>query len=153
MVQRAEREEAERGGSMFRMLLDLASRPIWWLGIAAMISGFACEAGALTIGQIAVVEPVMIAELPLTIIGARLFLDRHLDARAWAAIVGLAASVAVFVASLAPEGGDPAVVPGHTWLIAGGTTTVAAVVCVVLAQRSRGARPRSSGSPPAPSSR
>jgi len=141
VAQRAEnREETDRGGSMLRMLLDLASRPIWWLGIAAMISGFACEAVALTIGQIAVVEPVMIAELPLTIIGARLFLDRHLTGRAWAAIVGLAVAVAVFVAALGPEGGDPAAVRLWEWLVAGGITVAAAVVCVVIAQRAHGGR-------------
>lgn len=141
VAQRAEnREEPDDSASMLRALLDLASRPIWWLGIAAMISGFACEAVALTVGQIALVEPVMIAELPLTIIGARIFLGRHLTRRAWTALVGLAVAVAVFVATLAPEGGDPGAVPTHTWLIAGGITAAGAVVCVVLAQRSRSSR-------------
>lgn len=141
VAQRAEnREESDDGASMLRALLDLASRPVWWVGIAAMISGFACEAVALTVGQIALVEPVMIAELPLTIIGARIFLGRHLTRRAWTAIIGLAVAVAVFVAALAPEGGDPAAVSTHTWLIASGITAGAAVACVVFAQRSRSSR-------------
>lgn len=134
------REESGSSASMLGRLLDLASRPIWWCGVAAMISGFACEAVALTIGQIAVVEPVMIAELPLTIIGARIFLGRHLNARAWTAMVALAVAVAVFVAALAPEGGDPATVPLHIWLIAVGITVAAAVVCLVLARRGGGTR-------------
>jgi drug/metabolite transporter (DMT)-like permease len=141
VAQRAEnREETDPDESMLRMLLDLASRPLWWLGIAAMISGFACEAVALTVGQIALVEPVMIAELPLTIIGARLFLGRHLRWSAWASIVGLAVAVAVFVAALAPEGGDPASVPLAEWLVAVGITVAAAVGCVVVARRAGGAR-------------
>ncbi len=134
------REESGSSASMLGRLLDLASRPIWWVGVAAMISGFACEAVALTIGQIAVVEPVMIAELPLTIIGARIFLGRHLNARAWTAMVALAVAVAVFVGALAPEGGDPASVPLHIWLIAVGITVAAAVVCLVLARRGGGTR-------------
>lgn len=134
------REESGSSASMLGRLLDLASRPIWWVGVAAMISGFGCEAVALTIGQIAVVEPVMIAELPLTIIGARIFLGRHLNARAWTAMVALAVAVAVFVGALAPEGGDPASVPLYIWLIAVGITVAAAVVCLVLARRGGGTR-------------
>jgi drug/metabolite transporter (DMT)-like permease len=87
VAQRAEsRKESDEGGSMLRMLLDLAARPGWWVGIAAMIGGFACEAVALTVGQIAIVEPVMIIELPLTIIGARLFLGRRPARGAWASL-------------------------------------------------------------------
>jgi drug/metabolite transporter (DMT)-like permease len=141
VAQRAEnRQETDSSTSMLRKLLDLAAEPIWWLGIAAMISGFACEAVALTIGQIALVEPVMIAELPLTIIGARIFLGRHLTGRAWTAIVGLAVGVAALVAALAPEGGDPGTVRLSTWLIAGGVVVAAALACVVVAQRAHGAR-------------
>jgi drug/metabolite transporter (DMT)-like permease len=141
VAQRAEdREESDNDRSMLPMLLDLASRPIWWLGIAAMISGFACEAVALTVGQIALVEPVMIAELPLTIIGARIFLGRRPSRRAWTAIVALAATVALFVTTLSPQGGDPAAVGTVAWLIATGLTAAAAVICVVLGRRSRNSR-------------
>jgi drug/metabolite transporter (DMT)-like permease len=141
VAQRAEsRKESDEGGSMLRMLLDLAARPGWWVGIAAMIGGFACEAVALTVGQIAIVEPVMIIELPLTIIGARLFLGRRPARGAWASIVALAAAVAVFVAALAPEGGDPSGVGFGVWLLAGGLTAGVAVVCLLLGRRSRRSR-------------
>jgi drug/metabolite transporter (DMT)-like permease len=131
------REESDQSGSTLRMLLDLAGRPIWWLGVAAMISGFGLEASALTLGKLAVVEPVMIVELPLTVIGARLFLGRRLNGTGWAALLGLAGAVALFVAALAPEGGDPAGVPLGTWLLAGVPTAGFAAVCTGLAVRWR----------------
>lgn len=134
---RENREEPDRPDSMLRTLLDLAARPVWWLGVAAMISGFSLEAVALTLGRLAVVEPVMIAELPLTVIGARFFLGRRLDGRAWAALLALAAAVAVFVAALAPDGGHPGSVPPSTWLLAGIPAAGVAAVCIVLAWRHR----------------
>jgi hypothetical protein len=71
--------------------------------------------------RIAVVEPVMIIELPLT-------------------IVALAAAVAVFVAALVPEGGDPSGVGFGVWLLAGGLTAGVGVVCLLLGRRSRRSR-------------
>jgi drug/metabolite transporter (DMT)-like permease len=134
------REEPDRSGSILRMLLDLAARPIWWLGVVAMISGFGLEAAALALGRIAVVEPVMIVELPLTVLGARLFLGRRLNRTGWFALLGLAGAVALFVGALAPQGGDPTAVRLVTWAIVGGLTAAFAVVCAVLAARWR--RPR-----------
>lgn len=131
------REESDRSGSTLRMLLDLAGRPIWWFGVAAMISGFGLEASALTVGRLAVVEPVMIAELPLTVVGAWYFLGRHLNRTGWLALLGLTASVALFVAALAPEGGDPASVPLDIWLLAGIPTVGVAVVCLLVGLRWR----------------
>jgi drug/metabolite transporter (DMT)-like permease len=105
-----------------------------------MISGFGLEAAALTVGRIAIVEPVMIAELPLTIVGARLFLGRRLTPWTWVAMIGLAAAVAVFVGALAPDGGHPGDVPLVAWLVAGGLSVGVAVVCTVLAVLWPGAR-------------
>ncbi|PVZ06873.1 DMT family transporter [Actinomycetospora cinnamomea] len=117
----ANRDEPAQHGAIMRMLLDLARRPAWWAGIVAMISGFRLEAAALTVGRISLVEPVMIAELPLTLIGGPLAFGRRLTRRAWVAIGGLAVGVAVFVFALAPIGGDAGTVPLTTWLLAGGS--------------------------------
>jgi drug/metabolite transporter (DMT)-like permease len=134
------REETDERETMLRMLLDLAGRPLWWVGVGAMISGFLLEAAALTVGRIAVVEPVMIAELPLTIVGARLFLGRRLTRGTWFSIIGLAAAVALFVGALAPEGGHPGEVPISDWLVAGGLSVGVAVACTLLAVPWRHAR-------------
>ena len=60
-------EPAEREFSL-RLLLDLAHRPAWFVGIACVIAGFAAQAVTLTLGGVATVQPLLIAELPFTIL-------------------------------------------------------------------------------------
>lgn len=136
----ANRNESDQRGSTLRMLLDLIHRPAWIAGIVAMMTGFLVEAAALTLGRLAMVEPLMIAELPLTLIGATMVLGRRYSRRAWVAIGGLSVGLAVFVFALGPEGGDPGAVPLSLWLLAGIPTAAFAIVCVVLGWRWR--RPR-----------
>ena len=140
LQRRANQEESEQQRSMVRMVLALARRPVWLGGIAAMMTGFALEACALTLGRIALVEPLMIAELPLTLIGTVFILHRRYAWSVWIAIVGFAASLAVFLFALGPEGGHPEAVPLGTWLIAGSVNLGIAVACVLLGWRWRGPR-------------
>lgn len=140
LQRRANREESDQPGSMLHMLLDLVRRPAWLGGIAAMMTGFALEATALALGRIALVEPLMIAELPLTLVGAMFVLHRRYRWQVWAGIVGLAVGLAVFLFALGPDGGDPGAVPLRSWLIGGSINAGIAVVCVLLGWRWR--RPR-----------
>lgn len=140
LQRRANREESDDPGSMLHKLLDLVRRPAWLGGIAAMMSGFGLEAIALALGRIALVEPLMIAELPLTLVGAMFVLQRRYRWQVWAGIVGLAVGLAVFLFALAPDGGDPGAVPLRSWLIAGSINAGIAVVCVLSGRRWR--RPR-----------
>lgn len=140
LQRRANREQSGQQGSMLHMLLDLVRRPAWLGGIAAMVTGFALEAGALTLGSIALVEPLMIAELPLTLVGAVFVLQRRYRGQVWTAIVGLAGGLAVFLFALGPGGGDPAAAPLSLWLLAGSINAGVAVLCVLLGWRWR--RPR-----------
>jgi drug/metabolite transporter (DMT)-like permease len=140
LQRRANREESDQRGSMLRMLLDLVRRPAWLGGIAAMVCGFVLEAGALTLGRIALVEPLMIAELPLTLVGAMFVLHRRYSWGVWSGIVGLAVGLAVFLFALGPDGGDPGGVRLSVWLVAGSINLGVAVVCVLSGWRWRRSR-------------
>jgi drug/metabolite transporter (DMT)-like permease len=142
LQRRANREESDEHGSNLHILLELVRRPAWLGGIAAMMSGFALEAGALTLGRIALVEPLMIAELPLTLVGAMFVLERRYSRHVWTAILGLAGSLALFLFALGPDGGDPGAVGLRVWLLAGSINVGAAAVCVLLGRRQRGPRRR-----------
>jgi drug/metabolite transporter (DMT)-like permease len=65
-------------------------------------------------------------------------LQRRYSRHVWTAIVGLAASLALFLFALAPDGGDP----GGVRLVAGAINIGVAAVFVVLGRRRRGPRPR-----------
>ncbi|HEY2195993.1 MAG TPA: DMT family transporter [Actinomycetospora sp.] len=106
LQRRAARDEPHEAGFSVGVLLGLCRRPTWLGGIGCMIAGFLFQAAALTMGRIAVVQPLLIAELPLTLLLAALVFRYRLPRREWWAIVLLAAGLAVFVVCLSPTGGD-----------------------------------------------
>ena len=128
-------EEAE--GSSSGLLLRMARHPVWLAGIAADALGFVGQAVALTIGRLAVVQPLlatsMIFALPL---GNRLTNQRIRRSDIAAAIL-VTASLVAFLTIANPSGGrDDA--PLGEWLVLG---AIAAGVCVPLFLLSLRARP------------
>jgi drug/metabolite transporter (DMT)-like permease len=121
-------------GEAFRVALmwDLIRRPLWLSGIAALIAGFLFQAAALTTGGLALVQPLLVAELPFTmILAARVFRGR-IDLQARLAIGALTAGLAGFLVAAAPATGDR--LPGLMgWVISAGVTAGAVVVCVAVA--------------------
>lgn len=51
-----------------RLIWSLFREPVWFGGILALIAGFLLQATALSGGELAVVEPVLVLELPATLI-------------------------------------------------------------------------------------
>jgi drug/metabolite transporter (DMT)-like permease len=94
LQRRAARDEPPDREFSFRMLLDLARRPAWIGGIASVLVGFGVQAVALTLGRVAVVQPLLVAELPFTILLAALAFHLRPGAREWSSIVALAVGLA-----------------------------------------------------------
>ncbi|GAA4834051.1 DMT family transporter [Saccharopolyspora rosea] len=135
VLQRRQAKEQTSGFSL-SMIVDLARRPLWILGIATMIVGFVLHAVAISVSRIALVQPLLITELPFTLLLAswafRLRIPRH----DWTAIVLASAGLAVFLACLSPEGGDPRA-SGGAWALGVCVTLVPILVLVVLGYRGR----------------
>lgn len=128
-------EESEGSGS--GLLLRMARHPVWLAGIAADALGFVGQAVALTIGRLAVVQPLlataMIFALPL---GHFITNQRIRRADIFAAIL-VTASLVAFLTIANPSGGrDDA--PLGQWLVLGAIT---AGICVPLFLASLKARP------------
>jgi len=105
-------------GSGSGLLLRMARRPLWLAGIAADALGFVGQAIALTIGRLAVVQPVLVSSVVFALpLGALLTGQRVRRADiAAACVVTLALGAFLLVAD--PSGGrDDA--PAGEWLIAG----------------------------------
>jgi drug/metabolite transporter (DMT)-like permease len=110
------------------LLADLLRRPVWLLGIAGLIGGFIFQAAALHFAALALVQPVVVAELPLTLAVAALVFQTRLDRDAVWGTVAVSAGVAVVLVATAPQHGHP--VRGELpWLAAG---VVSVVVCALL---------------------
>lgn len=60
--------KTESAGFSLRMILDLARHPAWILGVLAMISGFLLHGVSISRSRISLVQPLLVAELPFTLI-------------------------------------------------------------------------------------
>ncbi|GAA2863920.1 DMT family transporter [Pseudonocardia halophobica] len=140
LQRRAARDQPDEQEFSFRMLLDLARRPAWIGGITAVVIGFAAQAVALTLGRVAVVQPLLIAELPFTILLAALVFHLRPGGREWWSIIALAVGLAAVVFALAPKGGDPVAVSGWEWVLGSGVTAGAATTALLLGLRAQGPR-------------
>lgn len=121
-------------------VVALLRRPVWTAGIAAHVVGFVLQGVALGMAPITVVQPLLIAELPFTLILSALLLSTPMGRRAWWAVAAVAGGVAAFLYCLDPHGGNPQATPTSSWVI--GSAVVVAVIAalVVVARRSRGQR-------------
>jgi len=124
-------------GSSSGLLLRMARKPVWLAGIAADALGFVGQAVALTIGRLAVVQPLlatsMVFALPL---GHRLTNQRVSRGDIGAAVL-VTLSLIAFLTIANPTGGrDDA--PVGEWLVLG---AVIAGICIPLTLGSLKARP------------
>jgi drug/metabolite transporter (DMT)-like permease len=99
-----------------RTAAHVLRRPAWQWGFIAMLSSFALQATALGIGELSAVEPVLVIELPLTLLLASHVFRHPLRPRDWCGIAAMTAGLAALVGALAPSGGDAVDVPLTTTL-------------------------------------
>jgi drug/metabolite transporter (DMT)-like permease len=140
LQRRADADQPEDQASGLWLLWRLAHRPDWLGGIAALVIAFLLQAAALTTGPVAQVQPILVLELPFTLLLGQLVLRSRLYMREWGAVVGMSAGLAGLLYALQPRRGDPAAVPAAAWAVGIATTFAASAVCVVIGYRSTGAR-------------
>lgn len=110
-----------------RLLLEVVRQPIWLVGGVAMLASFMLQAGALSIGTLSAVEPMLVLELPMTLILGAAVLGHRLRGRDWLAVLAMTGGLALFVVVLAPSGGDAAQVPQTRAVLASGGTVLGIV--------------------------
>lgn len=131
--------EAPVEGSSSGLLVQMAKRPVWLLGILADAFGFGFQAAALGFGRLAVVQPLLVASVVFALpLGVRLTGQKVRRIDVGAAFLVTAALVA-FLTIADPSGGR-ADAPLGDWMIAIGAC-LAVCVPLVLAGR-RGSPPR-----------
>lgn len=130
---------ASAEGSSGGLLLRMARRPLWLLGIAADALGFVAQFIALTIGRLAVVQPLLVSSVVFALpLGALLTRQRVRRRDVGAALV-VTAALAGFLLLANPSGGrDDA--PLGAWLVAGAACGGVAALLVLLARSAPPAR-------------
>lgn len=136
----ANREETGVRTLSLKLVKDLLRNPLWFAGVGAVMLSFVLQASALRYGPLALVEPLIVAELPLTFVGAALFLHAPLGRREWAAAVVMAGGLGALVWFLDPHGGQAASVSPVKWVVGLGLCVGAVVALVAAGVRTSGNR-------------
>jgi drug/metabolite transporter (DMT)-like permease len=123
-----------------RLLLLLARQPLWLLGMAVQIGGFAAHAVALRSGALATVQMVVAAELVVAVVIVRFWSGRPLSRGSWAAALAVVAAIAVFLA--VTSSGHRHSIDHPNYVLAAGlgaaATGCGALVAAVVGLRSTG---------------
>jgi hypothetical protein len=82
-------------------------------------AGFLLQAAALGNGQLSVVEPILVLELPFTLLLATRVFHARLHRREWGAAIAMSAGLAALLYALSPRAGKPAGVRWYQWVIGG----------------------------------
>ncbi len=125
------RGEPESAAFSLELIVDLIRRPVWILGILAMVCGFVLHGVAISLSRISLVQPLLVTELPFTLILASRALGLNIPKRDWLAIALQSVGLAAFVECLDPVGGDPRV-PTTAWVLGVGITLIVIAALVAL---------------------
>jgi hypothetical protein len=136
----AARQEPESRAFSIGLLWDLAHRPVWIAGIATIVVGFLLQAAALGNGAIALVQPLLVLELPFTLLLASRVFGSGLNGREWLAIAAMAAGLAALLTGLSPTDEGVAHAGLFRWLLGLSVTIAVVVLLVVLGLRGHGSR-------------
>lgn len=140
LQRKAARKEPDRKSLQPALIWDLLHRRAWLGGILAVIAGFLLQATALRFGSLTVVQPVLVCELPLTLVIAGPILHSRLSGREWMAILGLALGLGLLLFSSAPSPAHR--MPSNSGWLLGGLVTAGAVAALVCAGRFTGGTAR-----------
>ena len=121
------------------LIRQLLHYPVWFAGIGAVMAGFLLQATALSAGSLALVQPLLLVELPLTMAGSAIVFGSRLRRREWCAIVAMTAGLALALATASPGAGRTSLSATH-WAIGIGATAALIAILVLLGRRGAGAR-------------
>lgn len=138
---RGAQQVPDRDAMKLRMLAELA-RNRWTLGgIGALTLGVCLQAAALHGAPLTLVEPILLAELPIALVLAGLIFHLRLDGRAWLGALLTAGALAGLLYAASPSGGRVGNATAAEWVLALAAAATLVAVLLGLARRARsGAR-------------
>jgi drug/metabolite transporter (DMT)-like permease len=119
------------------LLVQLAKRPVWLLGIVVDGLGFLCQAAALHFGKLVVVQPLLATSVVFALPLGRWIVKRKITRNDLLGAFAVTGGLILFLVLADPQGGvSDASLTG--WIVSG---AVAAVLCLGLVLASRGRMP------------
>jgi drug/metabolite transporter (DMT)-like permease len=121
VLQRKANREVPQGQNLsLRLIKSLLHEPVWFGGILAIIAGFLLQAAALGTGELSVVEPILIVELPVTLLLASRVFGSSMHRREWGTALAMTAGLAGLLFFLSPSAGRTTSVPWYAWVTGAG---------------------------------
>jgi drug/metabolite transporter (DMT)-like permease len=116
LQRKANREVPQKENLSWRLIRSLLHEPVWFGGVLAITVGFLLQAIALGNGELSVVEPILVLELPITLMLAARVFGSQMRWREWASTLAMSAGLAGLLYFLSPSGGTSGHVPVYVWL-------------------------------------
>jgi drug/metabolite transporter (DMT)-like permease len=110
----------------WRLLVDLAHRRTWLIGIGSDLLSFALQALALAFGPLALVQPILVSGLLFAVPLSARRRRKRLGPVEWSGTVAVAGGLALFLVVAAPSAGEPQTSPGRWVLVLAGVAAVMA---------------------------
>jgi uncharacterized membrane protein len=121
----------------WRLILHLARKRLWWLGIAAMSSGAALGGWALQLGTVTLVEPLLSANLLFAFVFAALLNRTRIKTAEVVGAVLLSAALGVFIGVGDPQAAHHPRPSLGTAVLAVGVVSAVVTALLAVARRSK----------------
>lgn len=118
-----------------QLIKNLLHTKKWFAGILCMAGSFFLQAAGLGLGSLSAVEPLLVLELPLTMIASHIWLGAHMSRRGWASVIGMTVSTIALIAFLGPGRGRTSGVHWYVYLLAMLATATVVGACYFLGVR------------------
>jgi drug/metabolite transporter (DMT)-like permease len=138
LQRRANRDLPQEDSLRPGLIRHLLGRPVWFAGVACMVASFVLQAGALASGELSVVQPLLLVELPITLLLSSRIFHAPLHRREWLTIGGMTLGLAAVLYFLAPSAGKQGEIHWQIWLAGAGANGVVVVAAVEYGRRSGG---------------
>jgi len=118
----------------WRFVVTLLRNPMWLAGWGALAGGFVFQALALHVGQLSVVQPLLVTELVFALALRRVWLRQPIRGATWWAAALTCVSLSVFLAMSEPQGGTQ-YPDSSAWATGAWGSVGAAAVLALLSMR------------------
>lgn len=118
-----------------QLIKNLLRTKKWFAGILCMAASFVLQATGLGMGALSAIEPLLVLELPLTMIASHIWLGSKMGRQGWSAIVGMTVSTVALIAFLGPGRGHTNGVAWYVYLFAIAATGLGVAICYFLGVR------------------
>lgn len=115
-------------------VLRTLKKPLFILGFALMVVGYAFHVVSLGLGELAVIQVIFVSQLVFILPFARLISKTHITAKDWIGALIVTAGIALFVTFAKPTEGTKTA-PGSKWIIAILATAIVIAILVTVAYR------------------